>query len=139
MSTGATDLPDLSELRTLVARLRQETETIRTSMEEIGVSVRDQLQESREERDRALAGLAAAARAGELGDPGHRLARRIDDGETSWLAVLHERDPDPDAAALRRSAGTAVQSLVDRLAEQDPQLRRTTGRDEGGSPRDHSP
>lgn len=139
MSTGATDLPDLAELRTLVARLRQEAEALRTSVQEIGDSAREQLQQSREERDRALAGLAQAGRAGDLGDVGRRLSRRIDDGETSWLDVLHERDPRPDAAALRRSASIAVESLVDELVEHDPELRRMTGRDEGGSPRDHSP
>ncbi|MGZ8738845.1 MAG: hypothetical protein ACXWW7_16895 [Nocardioides sp.] len=135
MSAG--NLPDPAELRTLVARLRQESEVIRGEAEGSRDSVREQLAQSRAERDEALRGLARAARDGELGSPARRLARRVDDGETSWLDVLHERDASPEAAALRYEAAVSVSALVEELADQDPDLRRTTGRDQGGSSRGH--
>ncbi len=131
-------LPDAAELRTLVARLRQETEAIRLEAEATRDAVRAEAAQSRSERDQALADLHRAARDGELGDVGRRLARRVDDGDSRWIDVLHERDPSPDAAAVRRDAATSIGRLVDELAQDDPALARATGRDQdvdrGGSP-----
>ncbi|HXH78831.1 hypothetical protein [Nocardioides sp.] len=124
--------PDLAWLRTALAGLRADAEEIRSTAAQIGDSARDQLEQSRQERDQALAELARAGRDGELGESGRRLARRVEHGETTWLDVLHERDPSPEAAALRRSTATAVGSLVEELAEQDPEVRHMTGRG-GGS------
>lgn len=132
--------PDPAELRTLVARLRQETEAIRAEAEATRDAVRAQAAQGRAERDQALDELHRAARAGTLGDVGRRLAQRVEDGSTRWLDVLHERDPSPEAASLRQHAGAAVGRLVDELAEDDADLARDTGRlrgpDQGGSPRD---
>lgn len=131
-------LPDAAELRTLVARLRQETEVIRLEAEATRDAVRAEAAQGRAERDQALADLHRAARDGELGDVGRRLARRVDDGDARWVDVLHERDPSPEAAELRRDAATAIGRLVDDLAQDDPALARATGRDHdsdrGGSP-----
>lgn len=133
-------LPDAAELRTLVARLRQETEVIRVEAEATRDAVRAEAARGRAERDQALADLHRAARDGELGDVGRRLARRVDDGDARWVDVLHERDPSPEAAALRRDAASSIGRLVDELAQDDPALARATGRDRGddrgGSPRD---
>ncbi len=131
MSIPPGGLPDPAELRTLVARLRQETEAIRVEAEATRDAVRAQAEQSRAERDRALAELQSAARGGELGEVGRRLAQRVEDGSTRWLDVLHERDPSPEAASLRRDAGTALGHLVDELAEDDRDLARATGRDQG--------
>ena len=133
-------LQDVAALRTLVARLRQETEAIRLEAEATRDAVRAEAAQSRVERDQALAELHRAARDGELGDVGRRLARRVEDGSAQWVDVLHERDPTPDAAALRSDAASSLGRLVDELAQDDPALARATGRDhsedEGGSPRD---
>lgn len=131
--------PDAAELRTLVARLRQETEAIRLEAEATRDAVRAEAAQSRAERDQALSDLQRAARDGELGDAGRRLARRVDDGDARWVDVLHERDPSPEAAALRRDAASSVGRMVDELAAQDPDLARATGRDRGegrGDPTD---
>lgn len=139
MSGGVTGgLPDAAELRTLVARLRQETEAIRTQAETTRDSVRAMAEQSRAERDQALADLHRAAREGRLGAAGRRIAERVEDGSSRWVDVLHERDPSPEAAAVRRDSGEAVDRLVDELAAQDPDLARLTGRDQGGSPGDVS-
>ncbi len=127
-------LPDAAELRTLVARLRQETEAIRAEAEATRDAVRAQADQSRAERDQALAELQRAARSGDLGEAGRRLAQRVEDGSTRWVDVLHERDPSPEAASLRRDAGSAVGQLVDELAEDDLDLARATGRDQGRDP-----
>lgn len=131
-------IPDAAEVRTLVARLRQETEAIRAEAEATRDAVRAQAAQARAERDEALAELQRAAHDGDLGDVGRRLARRVEDGSARWIDVLHERDPSPEAVSLRRDAGTAVGHLVDALAEDDADLARATGRDErrpqGGSP-----
>lgn len=140
MAGDAGRLPDAAELRTLVARLRQETEAIRVEAEATRDAVRAEATQGRAERDQALADLHRAARDGELGDVGRRLARRVDDGDARWVDVLHERDPSPEAAALRRDAASSIGRLVDELAQDDPALARATGRDwsddRGGSPRD---
>lgn len=140
MGTAPGGPPDATELRTLVARLRQEADAIRAEAQATRDAVRAQAAQGRAERDRALADLHRAARDGELGEVGLRLARRVDDGSTEWLDVLHERDPSPEAAAVRRDAGAAVGRLVDELAEDDADLARATGRDRGpdrgGSPSD---
>lgn len=133
-------LPDAAELRTLLARLRQETEAIRVEAEATRDAVRAEAAQGRAERVQALADLHRAARDGELGDVGRRLARRVDDGDARWVDVLHERDPSPEASALRRDAASSIGRLVDELAQDDPALARATGRDpgddRGGSPRD---
>lgn len=112
-------LPDPAELHTLVRRLREETETIRAEAEATHEAVRQQAEQRRSERDQALAALHRAAGDGELGETGRRLAQRVEQGRARWLDVLHERDPSPEAAALRRDAGAAVSALVDRLAAED--------------------
>lgn len=136
-------LPDPAELRTVVARLRQETEAIRLEVEATRDAVRAEAAQGRAERDQALADLHRAARDGDLGDVGRRLARRVDDGDARWIDVLHERDPSPEAASLRRDAASSIGRLVDELAQEDPALARATGRDlsgdQGGSPRDRTP
>lgn len=130
--------PDPAELRTVVARLRAESEAIRTSAEQMRDSARRRLAQSREERDRALAELARTARDGELGAPTQRLAQRVAADETSWLDVLHGRDQSGEASVVRDSAGASIASLVDELAAHDPDLARATGRDRRGSSRDAS-
>jgi hypothetical protein len=130
MTTEPGGLPDAAELRTLVARLRQETEAIRLEAEATRDAVRAEAAQSRAERDQALADLHRAARDGELGDVGRRLARRVDDGDARWVDVLHERDPSPEAAALRRDAASSIGRLVDELAQDDPALAHATGRDQ---------
>lgn len=136
-TTGMPELPDLSEMRTRLARLRQDTQAIRAEAEAARDAVRAQAEQSRAERDQALAALHRAARNGELGGVGRRLAERVEEGDARWVDVLHERDPSPDAALLRRDTGRAVGDLVDRLSEDDPDLARRTGR-EGGSGRGQS-
>lgn len=138
MGAGPEGAPSAAELRTLMARLRQETEAIRLEAEATRDAVRAEAARSRAERDQALSDLQRAARDGELGDVGRRLARRVDDGDARWVDVLHERDPSPEAAAIRRDAASAVGRMVDELAAQDAELARATGRgdetDRGGSP-----
>ena len=41
-----------------------------------------------------------------------------------------ERDPSPEAAALRRDAASSIGRLVDELAQDDPALAHATGRDQ---------
>lgn len=137
-TSGMPDLPDLAEMRTRLARLRQDTQVIRAEAEAARDAVRAQAEQSRAEREQALAALHRAARDGELGGAGRRLAERVAEGDARWVDVLHERDPSPDAASLRRDAGRAVGALVDRLAEDDPDLARRTGRHTGGSGDDQS-
>lgn len=121
-------LPDVVEMRTLIARMKADTESIQTYANGVRDEAREQLSKSREERDKALADLSAAARNGELGDDGKRLARRVEAGETSWSDVLHGRDPSPEAVAVRASASRSLDERLDELAEDDPSMARLLGR-----------
>jgi hypothetical protein len=114
---------ELAELRTIVARAREQAMATTSAMRRARAALapmREQL-----ERERAVAhqDLRNALRNGDLAAEQRALVERLTRGETTWREVLMGGDDHWSATALRDQLATGLGEVVERLREQDDEFR----------------
>jgi uncharacterized protein (DUF3084 family) len=125
----------LAELRTLVTRARDEAESVRRGAEIQRDALRGELEQARAEREEAQRAFRDAHRNGQLDPDARALARRLEDGETSWEAVAHGQDDHWTARVRRERVIGEVTEAVETMTLLDPEfaadLERVRERDRG--------
>ncbi|HEU5038701.1 MAG TPA: hypothetical protein VFT70_16970 [Nocardioides sp.] len=114
---------ELAELRTVVARAREQAMQITLAARRVRAEMaplREQLRRQQEETDRAV---RDALRNGELGPEQRALAERVVRGETTWHDVLTGADDHWTAVALREDVAADVEEVVAQLREADEDFR----------------
>ncbi|GAA2155078.1 hypothetical protein GCM10009844_41780 [Nocardioides koreensis] len=115
---------DLTELRTVVARAREQALRLTREAQAGRAALQEQRAQLRAERQRLERDALAAYRNGTLGHQERALVQRIDRGETTWRAVAAGTDDHWTAAALREAVGEQVEEQVEQMREADPDFLR---------------
>lgn len=115
---------DLTELRTVVARAREQALRLAREARAGRAALQEQRAQLRAERQRLERDALAAYRNGTLGHQERALVQRIDRGETTWSAVAAGTDDHWTATALREAVGEQVEEQVEQMREDDPDFVR---------------
>ena len=115
---------DLAELRTVVARAREQALQLTREARAGRAALQEQRAQLRAERERLEREALAAYRNGTLGHQERALVERIDRGETTWRAVAAGTDDHWTAAAVRESVGEQVEEQVEQLRAENPDFLR---------------
>lgn len=122
MSTSHRRESEMAELRTVVARLREETAAFRDRMERTKADLQPQAERARADREQAMADLRHAYDNNQLPAEERALVRRVTDGETAWRAVFTGEDDHWTAVDYRERFGQAFAAGVERLIDENEEL-----------------
>lgn len=112
----------MSQLRSQVAQLRQETATFRAGMEAAKARLRPRADQARAERVEAKRQLRRDFGEGKVDPADRALVARVLDGQTTWHAVMNGQDVHPTATGYRARLTDQVRGVVDHLNEVDQDL-----------------
>lgn len=113
---------DLAELRTVVARAREQAHQLAREARAGRAALQAQRAQLRAEREKLEGDARAAYRNGTLGHEERALMARIERGETTWTAVAHGTDDHWTAVGLRSAVGEQVEAEVEALRADDPEF-----------------
>lgn len=114
---------DLAELRTIVARAREQALQIARTAQAARAQLQPERDQLRRQREQVQQELRDAHRLHQLGPEQRALMDRIERGETSWRAVASGQDDHWSAVGFRESFGERLEQLVEEMREEDPEFR----------------
>lgn len=110
---------DLAELRTVVARAREQALQVSMAAKRARAGLQEEAARLREQREEAERGLREDVRRGEVDPDRRELAEQLDRGEVTWRDVL----TGAAGAELRAEVGAQVEATVEELRATDPSFR----------------
>lgn len=113
---------DMAELRTMVARLRNDNAAFRDRMERAKADLQPRVERARADREQAMAELRDDYNNGQVPAEDRALIRRIMQGETTWRAVFTGEDDHWTAVDYRERFGGELAAGVDELVQGDEEL-----------------
>jgi type IV secretory pathway VirJ component len=114
---------DLAELRTVVARAREQALALTREAKAGRAALQQQRDQLRTQRLKLEAEARTAYRADQLGHEERALMQRIERGETTWQAVASGADDHWTASRVREAVGEQVEVELEELRRDDPEFR----------------
>lgn len=114
---------DLAELRTVVARAREQAQALTREAKAGRAALQQQRDQLRAQRLKLEAEARTAYRTNQLGPEERALMQRIDRGETTWQAVASGADDHWTASRVRDDLGRQIEVQLEELRRDDPEFR----------------